>query len=151
MTCEILSNPAAAQRQWLVLWLADGPPAPATGRVFTVRATGATTLVLDQWTLVPLTLIENLPRGRYALVGMRARSAGAVAARVVGIGWRWRPGVLGCDAQGDLDHPMFRMGGLGVFGEFEDTDLPQIEFLSTVADTAEDVYLDLIQLRAGPG
>jgi hypothetical protein len=150
LTAEINSNPAAAREQWVVEWLADGPVTPVTGKIFTVRATGAATLVALTWGNVALTLSEDLPRGRYAVVGLRARSAGCIAARMVFIGGRWRPGVLGCDAQADLTHEMFRFGGLGVFGEFEDTDLPSVDFLSISADTAEDVLLDLIQLRDGP-
>jgi hypothetical protein len=150
LNAELNSNPVAAQRQWVAVWLADGPIEPVTGRIFTVRATGATTLVQDTWTNVPLTLAENLPRGRYQLVGMRARSDGCVAARAVFIGGRWRPGCLGVDAQTDLEHMMFRYGQLGVWGEFEDPDLLSVDFLSVSADAAQDVMLDLIQLRAGP-
>lgn len=150
LTCELNSNPAAAQRQWLVVWLADGPVEPVAGRVVTVRATGATALVADTWGNVPITMIENLPRGRYQIVGLRARAAGLVAARIVIPGQAWRPGVLGVDAQEDLEHPMFRYGQLGSFGEFEDTDLPSVDCLSVSADAAEDFYFDLIQLRSGP-
>lgn len=150
LNAETDSNPVAAQIQWCIVWFADGPTEEATGAMFSIGATGATTLVASAWTNVPLTLSEDLPRGRYAVVGMRARAAGCVAARLVGIGWRWRPGVLGVDAQTDIEYEAFRYGGLGVFGEFEDTDMPSVDFLSISADTAEDVVLDLVQLRAGP-
>jgi len=70
---------------------------------------------------------------------------------VVFVGGRWRPGALGVDAQDDIEHEMFRHGGLGSWGEFEDVDTPSVDFLSVSADAAEDVTLDLIQLRAGPG
>lgn len=150
LNAETNSNPVAAQIQWCVVWLADGPVAPVAGPVFTVLASGATALTANAWTNVPITLDEDLPRGRYQVVGMRARSAGCVAARIVFIGGRWRPGVLGVDAQDDIEHPMFRYGGLGVFGEFEDVDTPSIDFLSVSADAAEDVLLDLIQVRSGP-
>lgn len=150
LNAEVNSNPAAAQIQWCVVWFADGPIAPAAGDIFSVVATGATALVASTWTNVPLTLDEDLPRGRYAIVGARFRSAGCVAGRIVTIGGRWRPGALGVDAQDDLEHPMFRLGGLGVWAEFEDVDSPSADFLSVSADAAEDVTLDLIQLRAGP-
>jgi hypothetical protein len=150
LNAEIQSNPVAAQIQWVIVWFCDGPIEPVAGRQFSVRMTGTTALTANVWTKVPLTLTEDLPRGRYQVVGMRAESAGCVAARLVPIGGRWRPGVLGCDAQSDLDHKMFRQGELGVFAEFEDTDTPGAEFLSVSPDTAEDVVLDLVQMRAGP-
>jgi len=150
LNAETNSNPAAAQIQWTVVWLGDGPVAPAVGKIYSTIATGTTTLVASTWTNVAITLDEDLPRGRYQLVGLRARSAGLVAARAVFIGGRWRPGVLGVDAQTDLEHPMFRYGGLGVFGEFEDVDLFSIDCLSVSADAAEDFVMDLIQVRAGP-
>ena len=100
---------------------------------------------------MPLTFDEDLPRGRYAVVGMRARAAGCVAGRLFLPGSRWRPGVLGVDAQDDVEHWRFRNGEMGSFGEFEDTDTLTAQFLSVSADTAEDVYLDLIQIRSGPG
>lgn len=150
LNAEVDSNPVAAQIQWCVVWLADGPVAPVLGDIFTVDATNATTLVGSAWTNGALTFSEDLPRGRYQVVGMRARSAGLVAARLVFIGGVWRPGCLGCDAQTDLDWYGFRGGVMGVFGEFEDTDPPSVDFLSVSADTAQDVQLDLIQMRAGP-
>lgn len=151
LTFEVNSNPAAAQIQWGLVWLAAGPIEPIGGQIFTVRATNGSTLVASTWTNGALTFVEDLPRGRYAVVGMRARSAGLVAARLAFVGGRWRPGCLGCDAQADLDHRMFRYGELGAWGEFEDLEPPTVDFLSVSADTAQDVYLDLIQLRAGPG
>jgi hypothetical protein len=152
---EINSNPAAAQIQWCVVWLSDGPIVPATGKIFSVIATGATALVAvaataTGWVNVPLTFDEDLPRGRYAVVGMRARSAGMIAARLVTVGGRWRPGVIGCDAQSDQDHWRFRAGQFGVFAEFEDVDTPSVDCIAISADAAEDFVFDLIQLRAGP-
>ncbi len=153
LTFELSSNPVAAQIQWGVLWLADGPVAPVAGAIRTARATGATALVANAWTAVPLTFTEDLPRGRYQLVGVRARSAGLVAARAVFVGppAGARPGCLGTPLQQGLAHDAFRFGQLGVWGEFEDIEPPQFECLSVSADAAEDFYLDLVQTRSGPG
>jgi len=151
MQAEINSDPAAAQIQWLLAWLADGPTAPVLGDEFTIRADGATALVAQTWTLVPLVFAENLPRGRYRVVGFRAQSTNMVAARLVLVGNQWRPGALGTNTDRHLEHPMFRHGELGTWGEFEDTDPPQVECLANAADAAEVFYLDLIQVREGPG
>jgi len=151
---EINSNPAAPQIQWGVVWFASGPPAEVDGNIFTIRADSATALVAGAWTNVPIVLAENLPRGRYQVVGLRAQSAGLVAARMVFVGTGatgWRPGVLGTNNDRHLEHPMFRLGNLGVFGEFEDIDLPTIDCLAVSADATQQFYLDLIQTRSGPG
>jgi hypothetical protein len=147
----IHSDSTAAALQWVVSWFADGPIAPVSGPQFTTRLTGTTACVSRTWTLCPLTFDENIPRGRYAIVGMRARSATAIAARLIIPGATHRPGVLGCTADSDYGHEMFRHGGLGVFGEWEDTDAMQAEFLANAADAAETVYLDLAPVRLGPG
>ncbi len=150
---EINSNPAAAQIQWGLMWLADGPVAPIAGNIFTVRADGVTVLVASSWTNGPIVFAENLPRGRYQVVGLRVQSAGLVAARLVFVGGPpggWRPGVMGTNTDRHLEHEMFRLGGLGVLGEFEDVEPPTVDYLSVSADVAEVVYLDLIQVRAGP-
>ena len=122
-------------------------PTPVTaGRQFTLRATGTTTLVDIAWTDVGLTLDENLPPGNYQVVGLRPESAGCVAGRVVfRTGSQDRPGALGTDSILDIQHQMFRHGQLGVWGEFPFTQIPGIEFLSVIADTAETVHLDLIR------
>ncbi len=151
---EVNSDPVAAQIQWGLVWFADALIPPGTGTVFTIRATGATVLAAHTWVNVPITLSENLPRGRYQLVGLRAQSTTLVAARAVFVGTgaqgAWRPGVMGTNHDRHLEHPMFRYAGLGVFGEFEDTDLPSIDCLAEAADAAEVFYLDLVQVRAGP-
>jgi hypothetical protein len=45
---------------------------------------------------------------------------------------------------------VFRQGYLGSWGEFEDIDNLAGEFLCGAADAAQVVFLDLLQLRAGP-
>ena len=152
---EINSDPAAVQIQWGLVWFADDIVKPVTGNIFTIRATGATALIAQQWVNVPIVFSENIPRGRYQVVGLRAQSANMVAARMVFVGTgsqgAWRPGVMGTNSDRHLEYPKFRYGDFGVFGEFEDTDTPSIDCLATAADAAEVFYLDLIQIRAGPG
>jgi hypothetical protein len=145
------ANPAAAQIQWCGVWFADGPIAPVTGSIFTARAVGTTTLVAGAWVTCPLVFDENLPRGRYQIVGMKAISATAKLARLLLPGQQWRPGVLGCVTTQHREWPGFRYGGMGAYGEFEDIDALNADFMAGAGDTAEIVYLDLIQLRAGPG
>lgn len=151
MQAQLLANPAAAQVQWCLIWLADGPIAPVKGDVFTVRATGTATLVIGTWTNVPLTYDEALPRGRYQIVGIKAFSANGIACRALIPGLQWRPGVMCNLVTEEIEWPGFRYGGMGSFGEFEDIDTLNVEFLAAVADTAEVVFFDLVQVRSGPG
>lgn len=151
LNLEILANPVAAQRQSAIVCLADGPIVPVDGKIFTVRATSATAAVAGSWTNVALVFDEDLPRGRYQLAGMKALSANMIAARAVFVGGAgWRPGVLGNASVDQLENPLWRIGGMGVFGEFEDIEPPTLDVLAAAADATQEVYLDLIQLRAGP-
>lgn len=150
LNVEVNSNPAAAQDQWGLVWLADGPITPVEGAIFTIRATSSTALTANVWSNVAITFQEDLPRGRYQVVGLRGESASLIACRLVFPEGGWRPGVLGADAVDDLQHEMFRYGGLGVYGEFEDTTPPTVDCLADLADATQEFYFDLIQLREGP-
>lgn len=137
---------SGAGRGWGLAWLSDGPLTPITGEVFTVKCTSSTTLTANAWTNGALTFAQTLPRGRYAVVGMRAISAGLVAARLVFPGYAWRPGCVGYDAESDTEDDDFRGGRLGSWGEFDHDVPPTVDFLSTSADISETVYLDLIKI-----
>lgn len=136
---------AGAIRSTALAWFTDGPANPVTGDIFTIRATNTSTLVAFAWTNGALTLSQALPVGTYDLVGMRAEAAGLIAARAVFVGGGWRPGVIGYDAAGDFDWPIFRRGALGVLGTFDNLTPPSIDFLSVSADTSQTVWLDLIK------
>jgi len=141
----LMANSAAGYTHVLV-WFSDGPVTPVTGEIFTIRATNSSTLAAYAWTNGALTFSQTLPRGTYQIVGMRYQGAGALAARLVIPGYSWRPGCPGCDADADLDHPRFRKGQAGVWGEFSHDAPPTVDFLSVSADTAQVVHLDLIKI-----
>ena len=101
---------------------------------------------------IPLT---ELTDGRSIMVyGQQEVVKDLIAARLVFVGpgaAGWRPGVLGTASDAAREFAAFRYGELGVFGEFEDTQPPQLEVLAGAADAAQVVTLDLIQTRSGPG
>lgn len=143
------SDGTTAANLCLVLaWLGNGSYAnPYKGyNVMTVRATAAQTLVANAWTAGVITLDQQLAAGTYAVIGMRASSAGLVAARIIFSNSGNRPGCLACDSLQDVGHPIFRSGNMGVWGTFVHTNTPQIEFLSVSADTAETVFFDLVKI-----
>jgi hypothetical protein len=155
LTMDLLATPAAPQIQWGLAWFADKEVVEAPpGALFTARATAATACVAQAWTNMAIVFAEALPRGRYQVLGFRAQSANAVAARLVFVGGvgggAWRPGVLATNTDRHLENVNFRYGGMGLFGEFEDTDPPTVDMLATAADAAEVFYLDLLQVRSGP-
>jgi hypothetical protein len=143
---NVKATVSGAGRAIALALLCDAPLAPITGEIFTVRATSSTTLTANAWTNGSLTFAQSLPKGRYAVVGMRAISAGLIAARLVLPGYAWRPGCIGYDAESDTEDDVFRGGRMGSWGEFDHDVPPTVDFLSISADTSEVVYLDLIKI-----
>jgi hypothetical protein len=146
-------NPTIAEAAWVAYWFADGPVKPIEGQPMrSVRVTSTVDTVAGAWTNGAITFTDPLPPGRYGIVGARFQSAGMVAVRFVFPDQAARPGVLCVDDENDQQHPMFRLGGMGLMGEFESTRIPTIDMLSISADVADILgVLDLIQVRAGPG
>lgn len=135
--------------------VSPGPQLNGNGQLFTVHATGSTTLTANAWTQVTLTLDQALPAGFYSLVGARAMSAHALAFRVRPIVEPlWRPGGVAVQTADQLDPPGQRFlnpntGKMSHWGEwlrfFQNT-VPYIDFWATAGDTVEDVFLDLIKI-----
>ncbi|MDH5199605.1 MAG: hypothetical protein OEW93_01855 [Candidatus Bathyarchaeota archaeon] len=142
---------AAAGDMAAFAWLgSEITPAPA-GQIFTVRSTQTVVaLTVDVWNNRAFTLDQTLPAGRYACVGARAQAAGLRAFRFLPVGETHRPGALGFDADGDIAPARFRNGKVGVWFEFEHNAPPTVDLMSLSADTAVNIWLDLVQTRAGP-
>lgn len=136
-----------ASQSYVFAWLqGEFEPIP-DGDILTIRCTSSTTLTAEAWSLCTLTISQQLAAGTYAVVGMRVESAGARAARLVFANAHQRPGCIAYDAAGDVEDARFRRGGLGQsWGTFSHVFLPQVEVLSTSADTSEIVWLDLVKL-----
>jgi len=145
--CRMQGGEAAAEDKVCLIWLAEGPVEPVTLPYRTVRATSTTTLTAYEWTNGAITFDQTLPAGKYAVIGMRAESAGLIAARLVFPGYPWRPGCIGLDAAADIDPLRFRFGNMGVWGEFTHDSPPTVDFLSVSADTSETVYLDIVKIE----
>ena len=132
LTSEDNAATAGGQQECIV-WLADGPIAPVHGEIHHVRFTISVTTVIDLWTLAAITLIDDLPVRNYDIVGLSLVGANNVAARIVIPGFAWRPGALCQPSVNTPNHPLFRNGGLGVWGTFEPTTLPKLELCTSVA------------------
>lgn len=126
--------------------LADGmvTPMPA-GDVYPMRGTATTILTAGAWTLATVTWQDTLPAGSYACVGFGYFGTTALAARLIFEEQVWRPGCIGAGLVSSQQHPIFRYGGLGVWGRFNSNRMPNVEFLANAADTTQEVYLYLVR------
>jgi hypothetical protein len=145
----VSESAAGAEQDTVLAWLTDGKLEPVAAPIYTVRASSSTTLSAYAWTNCSLSFAQTLPSGRYQVVGMHALSTGAIAARIVFVGGVWRPGCICHQSVGNRILNHFRYGYLGVWGEFEATQPPTVDFLSASADTSETVFLDLVYLGSG--
>jgi len=150
---EVIADPAAGTPlSSALVWLSDGPLAPATGEIHTIRATAAHAGLALGWGNGALTFAQTLPVGRYQVVGMRYNNNAvgattALAARLVFPGGIWRPGTYASNlhATYDAHAGIFRHGRLGVWGEFHTNAPPTLDvFGSTIA--THQVLLDLIRV-----
>jgi hypothetical protein len=135
--------------------LATGPTVNGNGQFFIAHATAATTLTANAWTQVTPVLDFALPAGTYALMGARVVTAGCLAFRMLPIVTPlWRPGGVGCQTNDQLDSPGQRFinpldgtrSHWGVWLTFYQNTVPNVHIWSTSADTAEDMFFDLIKL-----
>jgi len=141
---------AGAETEYALIQLGSPAlePVPA-GDVRRVRCTAAKTLTANQWTTCTITPEETIEAGTYALIGMLAISANAIAARALLPGQVYRPGVPAiagaeADAKYLADAYLELMGGF-LFGSFPHNQIPQVQFLSSAADTSEVVYLYMVK------
>lgn len=138
-----VQNGASVMNRALLI-LADGPLKPVSGKIYTVRATGAATLVTASWVNTSLTFSQTLPTGTYQVVGFRAIGANMVAARIFFVGSAWRPGCFANNLQNDDQWSDFRWGNMGVWGQFDNTVPPTVDCLG-ITDTAQEFEFDLIK------
>lgn len=138
-----IQNGAAVMNRAFII-LADGPLKPVMGKIYTVRATGAATLVTATWVNTALTFSQTLPSGHYQVVGFRAIGANLVAARIFFVASGWRPGTFAVNVNDNNEWPDFRWGNMGVWGEFDNTVPPTVDCMG-ITDTTQEFEFDLIK------
>jgi hypothetical protein len=146
LNAQLNSNPAAAERESIIVQLSDGARTPVTGDIRTVHAEVTVTLVAGAWVYGDLTFNDDLPVGDYVVVGGRAVVATGTAFRFVPVGAAFRPGGL-CVADSDyIEDPHQRSGALGEWFSFNTVQPPGIEIASSAAaaSAAYDIYLDIL-------
>jgi hypothetical protein len=153
----VCQNLGAAEVEYVFVTLTDGMVVPAPmGRFFTVHAVGSTTLTAGAFTSCALTFDQAIPAGLYACIGARCFSATALGFRLApAMEPLWRPGGTAVRAYDQMDPPGQRgyiydgqvIAPWGVWMTFFQNVPPQVDVFATGADTAEEVWLDLIQLN----
>jgi hypothetical protein len=149
-------NSGGSETQYVGVLFSDGmiTPNPA-GRYFTVHATATTTLTAGAFTQVSPSFDQALPAGQYALVGARCYSATGKYFRMFPAqAPLWRPGGVCVQAYDSLDPPAQRFAtyrpelnlNWGTWLTFYQNVPPQVEFFAASADTAEEMWFDLIQI-----
>jgi len=130
-----------------LVMLDEGPRQPVSGDIRTVRAVAAVAAPRITWLAGALTFSEDLPAGRYQVVGGRCVGANVGAFRLIFRAGGSRPGTMGMSLTDDADVVGSRMGAWGVWGEFDINQPPQIEILGVgAAAAAQVVYLDLLRI-----
>jgi hypothetical protein len=135
--------------------LATAPALNGNGMLTTAHATAATTQTANAFTQVTPVLDLPLPAGMYALVGMRVMAATGLAFRCAPINEPlWRPGGTCVQTPTALDWPGQRyinplngqVSNWGVWFTFFQNTVPNVQIFSTSADTAQDMWFDLIKI-----
>ncbi len=133
---------------YLLISFTDGPvQPPPPGRIFTAHATASVTLTAGAFTTVSFAFDQALPAGMYALVGCRVYSATAVVFKMIpAMGPLWQPGGIGVQAYDGLEPPKQRLGGWGTWLTFQQNVPPSVNLFATAADTAEEMWMDLVKV-----
>lgn len=146
ISVEGFQSNVGAQEVTALLGIDWGNIPMPSGDTYRMRGTSTTAAVADTWTQIAVTWQDSIPVGRYAVVGLEVQSANARAARLILENQYPRPGAISTVAIGDMQHEMFRMGGLGVWGYFNSVRMPNVEVFANAADAAHEVYLDLTRV-----
>lgn len=165
----VTQNSGGAETEYVSCLFSDGirtPPPPVRqgptvngdGGFFTLHGTATTTLSAGAWTNIPasgITFDQPLPAGLYSLVGARVFSATGLFFRMFPqIAPLWRPGGIAVQAYDQMDPfnqrylPEYGPTGFG-WGEwlrFYSNTPPGVEVFATAADTAEEIWFDMIKV-----
>lgn len=129
----------------------DALPSIPDGDPIIIRAVGSTTLTPFRWTSVKLTPEVQLEAGTYALVSAIGISGGAIAVRFIIPGLVWRPGFPAVSAPNEFEGVSRARYILNEiieteYGRFSHLSVPEVQFLSSSADTFQVVYMKIVKV-----
>jgi hypothetical protein len=145
---QLSTTNAGAADYMAFAWMSESMPAKDRRPCRTVRATTNAVGVTGTWQAGTLTLTDNIPGGRYALVGAAGFGTNLIAARFLFPGQTKRPGFLAQQAATQFELDECRRGNMGTWGEFENEALPTVEIMSNGATVADfQLFLDIVPLN----
>ena len=140
----------AAHDACVGVWLANGPVVPVHGEIWTVYASHAVSAVSKTWVNTELTWADDLPVGKYQIVGARAYMVKGGLFRFVFIGEANRPGGVCVHEKHLNEDDVQRKGGMGVWGEFDSITPPSVDVLTELAaGDAGGVYMRIDLIKIG--
>lgn len=137
---------AGAENHAILVVFGFGQRMIPEGQRYRIRGTAAITASAGTWQNGSIVLDTVLPAGMYALVGLDVVGTNLFAARLVFPGASFRPGCLCRNSAGVIPATQFRSGPLGVYGEFDSVNVPNLDVLSLGANTSQVVYMDVIRI-----
>ena len=144
---QATSGVAMTERFTGLIWLADRiEPAPI-GNIYPIRFQSSTAATANAWSTLTITLDQAIAPGEYALVGSEVQSTNAIAHRWIIPDKPWRPGFLSISAVANRTHKLLYEQGLGNWGRFLNTSLPQLQVLCNGADAAHVGYMYMVRMR----
>jgi len=146
MQCITSEDGAGATRMSGFVMLGDGKREDIVDPIYTVRVTAAQACVAYAWTNAALVFDQVLPVGDYAIVGAKFQSTNMLAFRFLLQSQTPRPGGIGQPTFIAPTLPGQSRGGWGVWGVFNSTTPPTVDFLAGAADAAEIGYIDLVKV-----
>lgn len=142
----VVSQVPTNEANFVGVSLAEGPIEPVFGDIRTIVIEASVTLTTLVWTNHSLTLPQDLPVGRYQVVGAMCRSNRPGTFRLVPIGGDQRPGGLMDAGDFKIDCTEQRLGKMGVWCEFDQLTPPSLEICPNQAGTWYSLKLDLIRV-----
>lgn len=143
---QATAAPAMTERFTGLIWLAERITPIPIGDIYCIRATSTTAAVANTWTTLTMTLDQALAPGAYALVGSEHQSTNAIAHRWVIPDRPWRPGFLSVTDVANRTHKLLYQYGLGEWGRFLNTSLPQPQALCNAADAAHVIFMHVVRV-----
>jgi len=126
--------------------LAEGPIARVNGDIRTMVMEASITATQKTWVASDITLAQDLPVGRYAIVGAACRSNYTGVFRLIGVGQDNRPGGMVTAGSDVIDTTNQRFGNMGVWMEFDQINPPRIEMCLNVTGSWYSLKLDLMRV-----
>jgi hypothetical protein len=139
-------NQGMAEQDYVIMGLRESFEPIPSGEIWTMRGTSTTSTTANEWSTITTTWSDELPAGKWALVGGVVQSTTAIAFRWVIEGQDLRPGGVAVTALGNRTSDVFYQGRLGVLGRFSAWNPPRVQMLESSASSDIDVLMSFMRL-----